>query len=161
MFQAKHCDLCEYPNRDLNVGLKCGLTNKKPDFKVTCPDIKFSDYLKIDLTDLLTEIEGITKNKIYEYMNFILLSTLGLVIIIGYNFDVNKILVLEFSYIKFNNMYIYLFINYLGMMCISMAFSRWHTHRRTLKNLHFIKNEINILLYSYNTDISELLKNKN
>ncbi len=39
MIQTKHCDLCEYPKRDLKNGLTCGLTGKKPDFKRACPDI--------------------------------------------------------------------------------------------------------------------------
>lgn len=160
MFQAKHCDLCEYPKRDFNVGLRCGLTDKKPDFKVACPKLKFSDSLKMDLTLLLGEIENLKKNKTYQYINFMLLTILGLVIIIGYNFELNKILVLDFSYRGYKNIHIYYFFNFLGMMCISMAYSKLYSYRKTIKKLKFKKNETNKLLKNYNTNISKLLNHK-
>ena len=57
MIQAKHCDLCKYPKRDLKKGLTCGLTNKKPTFDNTCPDLKFSDDFRSFVPDLLGQIQ--------------------------------------------------------------------------------------------------------
>lgn len=42
MFQAKHCDLYEFPKRNLKIGLHCNFTDKKPNFKGACFKIKFN-----------------------------------------------------------------------------------------------------------------------
>ena len=66
MIQAKHCDLCEYPKRNLKNGLTCGLTDKKPDFKDSCSDIKFSNSFEEYLPELLSQI-GLKKKEKYLF----------------------------------------------------------------------------------------------
>jgi len=72
MIQAKHCDLCKFPKKDLKVGLTCGLTDKIPTFKNSCPDIKFSNSFKNHLPKLLAQIERFRKQKTSVYLNFTL-----------------------------------------------------------------------------------------
>ena len=42
--KAFHCQFCSLKKYDFKTGTTCGLTNKIPDFNITCPDIKFKNH---------------------------------------------------------------------------------------------------------------------
>ena len=86
MIQARHCDLCEHPKRDLNNGLTCGLTNKKPDFKITCPDIFMDKKFQEKLENVNLELKRTNEKKSRKYWTFYLLIVIGFLLIIGNEF---------------------------------------------------------------------------
>jgi hypothetical protein len=160
MIQAKHCDLCEYPKRNLKNGLTCGLTDKKPDFKVACSEIKFSNSFKEYLPVLLNLIEHTKKRKTSVYLKFTLLSAIGLIIIFGSYTLLEQTFELDYGYdswIRLNNP---LFLYVVGAFFILMAFSGLNKYRKTFKILEYEKRELDNILNNYNIDIETLLERK-
>jgi len=160
MIQAKHCDLCSHPKRNLKKGLTCGLTDKKPDFKDFCSDIKFSSSFKEYLPELLNQIENEKKRKGFVYLTFILLSLLGLFIVVGINPQLQRSLGLEFGYYAWKNYKIVLFFYFIGSISLSMGFWSLNKHRRILKKLESEKRELNKVLSNYNFDIVSINSKK-
>ena len=160
MIQAKHCDLCEHPKRSLKNGLTCGLTDKKPDFKVFCSDIKFSNSFKEYLPELSNQIENIKKRKTIVYLSSILLSILGLLIIIGIHPQIGKALKREYLYSIIRRLEVVVLFYFIGGGLISMGLLSINKHRKTLKKLESEKRELNMVLSNYNLDIESLNSKK-
>lgn len=160
MIQAKHCDLCKFPERDLKNGLTCGLTKKKPIFKNKCYDLEFSESFKDYLPELLDQISDLKKRKSSIYFNLILFSILGVSIIIGSYPYLKRTLEIEFDYVSriyyWNVVLIYL----AGSILISMGLSRFLKYRRLFKTLESEKQELNNILHKYNVDIHRLTRDK-
>jgi hypothetical protein len=158
MIQSKHCDLCQYPKRNLENGLTCGLSNKTPTFENTCSDIKFSNIFKKHLPELLSQIE-LERNKVTSiYLSFTLFGVFGLIIIILTSLSrFEKTLEFDFSYSSFNYLCGTLLLYIVGITLISKAYMDIKTHRNLLRNLITEKNEINRILNKYNLTINALL----
>jgi hypothetical protein len=41
MKPTDHCELCYHQKVDFTHGSYCGITDKKPQFKIACPKVKF------------------------------------------------------------------------------------------------------------------------
>jgi hypothetical protein len=160
MIQAKHCDLCEYPKRNLQIGLTCGLTDKKPDFKITCSDIKFSDSFKEYLPELLDQIKDIKKEKLSISIKFILLVALGLIIIVGSHPLLEKTFEMEFGYTAWIYFKYALFFYIVGVGLISMGLWPLNNYRNELKKMESEKREINKVLKKYGMDIETIINLK-
>lgn len=156
MIQAQHCDFCEYSKKNLKNGLICGLTNKKPSFKVSCSEIKFSNSFKEYLSKLLSQIEQVKKNKTYAYLNFTLFGTIGLTVILGSYSRLKQTFELEFNHSTWIYFTGTLLLYVVGILLISMGFWKLKKYRNTLKNLKSNKREIDILLNNYNIDVERL-----
>jgi len=79
----KHCDYCIHPIRNLESGLKCGITGEKPSFKIKCPKIEFGEeyvYRKTNLDDELSKVE---KAKLSTYLIQLIIVFIGLIGIIN------------------------------------------------------------------------------
>ena len=78
---SKHCDLCENEITYLEKGLTCKLTNKKPEFKNTCPEIKLDNKFvkKLEIANL--ELETIKKKKNTILFSFFFLIIVGFLLI--------------------------------------------------------------------------------
>ena len=161
MIQAKHCDLCDYPKRSLKNGLTCGLTNKKPDFKVACSEIKFSNSFKEYLLELLNEIEQVKKNKTYVYVNFTLFGIIGLIIILGNYSRLKENFEMEFNHSSWIYFTGTLLLYVVGFLLIAIAFLKLIQYKKTLNKLKSNKREIDLILKNYNNDIETLLNSKN
>ncbi len=160
MIQAKHCDLCDYHKRNLKNGLKCSLTDRKPDFNVSCSNIKFSNSFKAYLLELLNQIEHLEKRKTSVYSKFSLLSAIGLIIIFGSHSLLDQTFEMEFGYSGWIYFQRILLVYIVGAVFISMGFWRLNKYRNTLKNLESDKREIDMVLKNYNIDIKALLNHK-
>jgi len=157
MIQAKHCNLCVHPKRNLKNGLTCGLNDKKPVFKNFCSDIKFSNSFKEYLPELLNQIENVKKRKTSVFLKFILLGLLGLVVMFGSYPLLEKTFEIEFghsAWMRFQNA---LLIYIIGASLLSMAFWPLYKYRKELKRLESEKRELNNILKNYNIDIESLL----
>lgn len=161
MIQAKHCDLCKFPKRDLKNGLTCGLTDKKPTFKNTCPDIKFSDSFKNHLPELLAQIEHLKKEKKSVYLNITLLGVVGLIVIIltsRYRFQ--RTVEFDFSYSSYLYLCGTLLLIFVGLYFVAVAYKRLSNHKNLYRNVVNEKKEINKVLDKYDLNIRKLLNQK-
>jgi hypothetical protein len=158
MIQAKHCDLCEYPKRSLKIGLTCGLTDRKPNFKVTCSNIKFSNSFKEYIPELLNQIEEVKKNKTSVYFHFFLLTGIGIVIIFGSYSLLKQTSEMEFGGLSIayfeNSILVYM----LGALFLSMAFLNYIKHKRKSKKLILEKDKIEKVLRQYGIDFETIMK---
>ncbi len=157
MIQAKHCDLCEYPKRSLKNGLTCGLTDKKPDFKVTCPNIKFDESFKEYAPDLLSQIKNLKKRKIAVYIEFIVFATIGLAIMLGGISLIESTLEMEYDYmcwfIDINHSFL---VYSVGAIVFSIGFWPLSRYLRESKKLRDEKIRIEMVLNKYKMDISNI-----
>jgi hypothetical protein len=154
MIQAKHCDLCEHPKRDLKKGLTCGLNDKKPDFKKVCPNILFNEKFQTKLESTCLEFERNQKAKNEVYLTFFILSIFGFLLIVG-----NKILA-ELSY---NTTYFWVYrIGSIGIGIIILirAYFQLNRFRTKLKSANFEKNKIDSVLKEYRISYKVNIKYK-
>tara|TARA_R110002033_G_C3834993_1_gene234281 strand:+ start:99 stop:590 length:492 start_codon:yes stop_codon:yes gene_type:complete len=161
VIQAKHCDLCKFPKRDLKVGLTCGLTDKKPTFKNSCPDIKFSNSFKKYLPELLAQIERLRKQKTSVYLNFTLWGVIGLIVIIltgRSRFD--RTSEFDFSYSSYLYLLGTLVLIIVGLYFLAVAYSRLSNHLNSYRNVVAEKKRINKVLNNYDLNIKKLLGQK-
>ncbi|HAB27489.1 MAG TPA: hypothetical protein DCE27_06880 [Xanthomarina gelatinilytica] len=164
MIQAKHCDLCKFPKKDLKIGLTCGLTDKKPTFDKTCPDIQFSNEFKSYVPEFLGQIQHLKKRKASVYLNLFLFGIVGLTIIVGsYSQLTTRFITAfepEFDYGNWKYFSVMFFLNLIGIQLIYMGFWPLNKNRKELKKLESDKRKINMILKNYNTDIETLLDYK-
>ncbi|MEL0650680.1 hypothetical protein V6246_04550 [Algibacter sp. TI.3.09] len=157
MIQAKHCDLCEFPKRNLKTGLHCGLTDKKPDFKVSCSKIKFSKEFKNYLPELQNQIEKLKKRKTSVYVKFLLTSTIGLIVIFKSHSLLEIVFKMELSYSSWRYFEDTYLIYLVGAAILSIALRPILQYKKALKDLKSEKTEINTVINKYNLNIESLI----
>lgn len=164
MIQAKHCNLCKFPKRDLKNGLSCGLTDKKPTFDEICRDIQFSNDFKAYALELLDKIQRLKKRKISVYLNLLFFGVIGLaILIVSYPQLKTKFIETfepEFDYGNWKYFLIMLILSFIGIQLIYMGFWPLNKYIKELKKLQSDKREINSVLENYNTDIETLIEYK-
>lgn len=158
MIQAKHCDLCRFPKRNLKNGLTCGLTDKKPTFKNKCPDIEFSNSFKSQLPELLAEIEHLRTQKKSVYLNFTLWGVFGLIVIIltGHS-RFERTAEFDFSYSSYLYLCGTLLLIFVGLYFLVRAYDHLSYHQNSYKNVVTEKNGINKVLNNYDLNIRKLI----
>jgi len=144
MIQAKYCDLCEHPKRDMKNGLTCGLTGKKPNFKDTCPDILFDKQFQSKIEDINLELHKIRKNKNKAHLTFYILIIIGFLLMIG-----NKI------YAEWMHSTTYYWVYRIsaiafGITVLTGAYDKFNRYRKKLRTAEFEKNKIDTVLEKYN-----------
>ena len=147
MIQAKHCDLCEHPKRDLQNGLTCGLTNKKPDFKNTCPDILLDKIFQEKLEDIHLEIKRITQKKSRKHLTFYLLIAIGFFLIIGNKFYTDITISKSIMHWKFRATAIG-----AGISILIYAYFNFNKFRAKINQLKSKKSRIDSVLEKYGID---------
>jgi len=161
MIHTRHCDLCEYPKRNLKKGLTCGLTDKKPDFKVFCSKIKFSNSLKENVSELLNSIEQSKKRRKYVYLNFGFFTLVGLIIIIrSYPYltsYLHQAFEPEFNYKYWKYFSLILGLNIAGIFLIKMGFWPFKKFRKELKKLESERREIDMILKNYGMEAEKIM----
>lgn len=78
MALVNHCEICDLHAFNLEHGIICSLTTKKPDFQKKCPDIKLNQNLKDKIIEVNTEFEDSKYVKKLAVGNFILYSLAGI-----------------------------------------------------------------------------------
>lgn len=152
MVQAKHCDLCEFPKRDFKNGLRCGLTNKKPDFKRFCPNIKFTRSFKQYIPELLNEIIQVKKNRVYVYFYFVFMSVFGTLILFKSYSLLKEVLDLDFNHSSFHYFEIAFIVFILGALFILFACRNLYKHISLLNQLRAEKEKLETVLGNYDLD---------
>lgn len=160
MIQAKHCDLCAHPQRDLQNGLSCGLTNKKPDFKVSCSDIEFSDSFKEYFPKLIDDLRELKKRRIPVYLNFAIFGMIGAFIIYAsYQHLVSNLkeaFVPEFSYTNWKYFSLTLLIPFVGILLIMIGLKPLTRYNKELKKMKSDKENIEKVLNCYGIEMETL-----
>ena len=140
---SKHCGLCENEMTSLEKGLTCKLTNRKPEFRNTCSDIKLNKKFqeKLEITNL--ELEKIRRDKKSIHRTFYFLITIGFLLIIGGD-----------SLAKWTIYSVYVWkvkigIIAIGITFLGIAYKKLNGFRKKIKNAEFEKNEIDELLKKY------------
>lgn len=154
MIQYKHCDLCLHSARSLKSGMTCGLTDKKPIFENTCPDIKFSNVFKENTTELLSELEVVKRKKKSVHFNFYILIGIGFLIVFGGNSLLKHTIEIESVY----HFRLTILLYGLGTLLLSLAYRNLNKYRRQLKKLEVRKAEIEKVIDEYEIDFETIIK---
>jgi len=160
MNRARHCALCEHEKTDLTIGVTCGLTDKKPDFQKTCPDILLDEKFQTKLEDINLDIHEIltTKNKVYT--TFYIMIVLGFACIIG-----NKLFGDLMKWSLYYRAYRAFAIG-IGITTLISAYFNLNSYRSKLSALNEQKHRIDSVLdkygisYSTSVDLKEKIHGK-
>lgn len=79
--KTEHCLLCENRQHNVEHGVYCGLTDKKPDFNKTCNLIKFGKALEDNILDKNVELRLVEKTKVDTLGHLVIFLSIGLVVI--------------------------------------------------------------------------------
>ncbi len=77
MNKWNHCKICDLHSINLEHGIICSLTSKKPEFQKKCPDIKLNQNLKGKIIEVNTEFEDSKYVKKLAIGNFVFYSLIG------------------------------------------------------------------------------------
>lgn len=140
----KHCDLCCHQQTSLQVGMTCGLTNKTPNFKNTCPNIQLKDSVQEKLELLSIEIERIKQRKNSILVRFYISILIGFVLIIsGFTF------LIYFSDVLTYDLPDSMVVISVGFTSLFVGYRLLNTHRKELKLAKTKKRNIDTLLHKY------------
>ena len=143
MIQAKHCDLCEYPKRDLKSGLVCGLTDKKPNFKGTCPDILLDEKFQSKVENTNLELHNFHKAKTRVHVTFYVLIVIGFLVIMG-----NKMYA-DLTHSSTYSLYYRMSAIAFGIVILMNAYHKLNRYRKKLETAAYEKNKIDSVLKEY------------
>lgn len=143
MIFSKHCSLCENEITSLENGVTCKLTNRKPEFKNTCSEIKLNNKFleKLEIANL--EFERIRRNKNAVHLNFYFLLTVGFLLIFTSS---------ALAELTLNTTYFWYYkvgIIGTGISIIIAAYFKLITFREKLGNAKHEKNKIDEVLDKY------------
>jgi len=143
MNYSKHCDLCKNEQTSLKNGLTCSLTNRKPEFKNICSEIKLNNKFleKLEIANL--EFERIRRKTNAVHLNFFVLIIVGFFLI--YRSSAWAELMLSTTY------YWYYKIGTIsvGVSIIIVASFKLITFKEKLGNVKYEKNKIDGVLDKY------------
>ncbi|MEP0262373.1 hypothetical protein [Dokdonia sp.] len=143
MIQAKHCDLCENRIANLEKGLTCKLTNRKPDFNNICSVIRLDEKFQEKLEIANLELEIIHRNKKSTHLTFYTTIIIGFSLIIGGYL---------FSSWTIHNLYLWevkIGIIVSGFAFLGAAYSKLNSFRRKDNKAQLDKIKIDEILKKY------------
>jgi hypothetical protein len=151
---TRHCTLCENGIMSLEKGMTCKLTKRKPDFEITCPDIKLGEKFQKKLERAILELENIHRYKRSSYLTFYFL------IIIGFSAIIGSAIFIEWTYSR-----IYMETKILvigaGISTLGVATYKLSRFKKKFETAEYTKNKIDLVLdtygisYTYHFDIKE------
>ncbi|NER19109.1 hypothetical protein [Spongiivirga citrea] len=129
----------------LENGVTCKLTNEKPNFKETCPDILFENKFKKKRDDVIVELEKVSRDKNKAYLYLIISGIFGILFIIG-----NK-LYGTFIYGETSTYYWKRRIESIGIGITILigAYYKFNRFRNKLKTIEMKKSRIDKVLKKY------------
>ena len=141
---TKHCQLCENQLVDIQTGTTCALTNKPPDFREKCPDIRFEDKYEEKIREINIEYDKVRRTRGISYANFFFYITISIVIMVaGY-------LIGKYALEKGVISTVPLIIMGVGVLVLPMAAGPLNKYRTTMKIARKKLTELNELLAIYN-----------
>lgn len=141
--QSQHCALCTHEHKDLNKGLICGVTRKKPDFNNCCLNIDLSEKFRSLLELLILDFEILKQSRSKIHTRFYISIGIGFILIAFGHF---------FMEWAFFSMYAYWFklsCIFAGISFISVAYAKLNAFRSNIKALTLKKKSIDDTLGNY------------
>lgn len=140
---TKHCQICDHRIFDLENGIRCGLTNQKPQFEATCQNAFFDKNLEQDIEDINVKYKLVGQTKALTYANFVVYLVVGFSIIIaGYLVGVHAYNHQVLSTVP-------LFIMGAGVPVLGLAFGPLNKYRQEMSVAKQNKEELHRLLELY------------
>ncbi len=139
----QHCQLCDNKITSLEKGLTCKLTNRKPEFKNTCSDIKWEKEFQEKLENVNLELEIIRNKKKSILWSFYSISIIGFLLIIGGNsITIWDIYSPNFWKVKIG-------IIGIGITFLGIAYKKLYGFRKKLKTAKSKKNKFDSVIKVY------------
>ena len=143
MNYSKHCNLCENEITNLENGLTCSLTSKKPEFKNICPKINLNNKFQEKLERTNLELERIRKKKKSVHLSFYFIIIIGFFLIIGGISFVREIVFSVYT------LYFSYGIITTGVTFLAVGYNKLNKFRTELYNSEYEKNEIDEFYEKY------------
>lgn len=143
---SEHCNLCDNPRTDLQDGIICGLTDKKPSFNKTCSKILFNKKFENKIGLVHIKIEQLKKKKVSIYIYFFLCMAIGCILIISQR---NLLDGFDFTYSKYVKLARSLLVVFLGLVLSGFAYRKLNHYRGKSKIVKDEKDRIDAILDKY------------
>ncbi|WP_394746793.1 hypothetical protein [Spongiimicrobium salis] len=140
---VQHCELCSLQEMDYIEGARCALTQTKPNFKRTCPDIQLEQKLTAKIKAVNIAYERVRRTRTVTFVYSTVFSLIGIATIIGayllgtYVFDNGVISIVP------------LLIMLVGLVVLAMAFGPLNTYQRDIALTKRQKQKLDKLLKLY------------
>ena len=140
---SRHCTLCENEISNLERGLTCKLTNRKPEFKEACPDIRLTQKFQNKLEEANLELKIIGRKKKSVHPSFYFLIIIGFIVIIGSSF------IADWTHAGVFFWYEKIALIGLGVTLLMIAYQKLNRFRNQIKAAASEKNKIDLVLEKY------------
>lgn len=142
----KHCNLCDNLKTNLQYGIMCGLTDKKPEFNNTCSKIKLDEKIKEKIGLIHIEIESLKKDKISVYLYSFIYMSIGSIIILSQR---NLFFEFNLTYSSYVTVSKSILLIIIGFGLLGTAYSKLKLYVLKTKNIKKEKNQIDTILNKY------------
>lgn len=154
MHPYAHCNLCLNANRNLDIGITCGLTNEKPTFENTCPKIKFNNISKEYTAQILNDIDVLKGTKKSVHFKFYVFIAIGFLVMFWGNSLLKHTIEIESIY----HFKLTLLIYALGVLILKEGYGNLSNYRRKLKKMEFEIAEIKEVIQKYKIDLETFIR---
>lgn len=150
----EHCNLCDNIKISLQDGITCGLTDKKPVFNQTCPNILLGKEFEKKIGLLHIELESLKNRKLSIYVYSFLYMLLALIIIVSLIYYGKLFKDSDFAYSIYLELSAYLLVILPLLQLISLAYRKLSRYTHKMKIMKGQQNTINTVLKKYQIEYS-------
>ena len=162
--KTEHCLLCEHQQRNIKVGVYCGITELKPEFDKTCPIISFGKIMENKIVELNVEQKLVEKTKGDTFGHLVIFTLIGVAVLYIGVFLVNTYWLLLLGEPGANGamgLIPMVFLVFIGIGILIFAIAPLNLYRQNLKIAKSKKGSLDALLKEYNlTYTIDLIINK-
>ena len=149
MHFSEHCKLCKHEKADLNKGILCGLTNKKPSFYKTCTSLIFDQKLVQKLFEVTEELQNLKEKKLNIYGNFVFYNCIGILLITSGIIFRQYLIQMEYNWTDEYYYFPFIPISF-GCSSIGLGLTKLINYYKNLKYLKEHKQYLDKFLRLYN-----------
>ena len=148
--KAFHCQFCSLKKYDFKTGTTCGLTNKIPDFNITCPDIKFKNQtLESQIIKINADFEHNKDSKFLVLLNLSFFSIVFILLILSGFFFAEYLNNLDLITSQVRLYVIPIVFFGISFLVLKIAVGPFNTYLRDYKIYSFEKKRIDSFLSLY------------
>lgn len=157
MEKIKHCQICDLHWTNIELGVYCSMTRKKPEFENTCKFIILNENLKKRIVEVNKEVENIKQSKTNVILHAIIFGSLLIMFSYGgyYFMSNNEILIIKWveNIHNFSSgaspiiLFLFIPIIFIGLLAKMIGPINWY---RNMKSIHFpLKKDLDKTLKFY------------
>jgi len=156
--KSAHCMMCEHYSKDVNIGVQCQLTGKRPQFGNKCDHFRvYPNRFFERIEDINIQYQKVVRSKTLMISNVIFYTIVMLAFVISgyllglFYFDNGVISVGPLA------------IMAVGLFVLPLAIGPWNKYRSDLNVVTSRKNELDatLQLYGFEYDIKQIFKKGN